>query len=65
LRAQGTLVVGVHVGYLDTDMAAAVPGPKLPPADLAGQILDAVAAGREEVLGDEITRRAKAALSGS
>jgi hypothetical protein len=50
---------------MDTDMAAAVPGPKLPPAELAAQILDAVAAGREEVLGDEVTRTAKAALSGT
>jgi NAD(P)-dependent dehydrogenase (short-subunit alcohol dehydrogenase family) len=64
LRDQNTLVVGVHVGYMDTDMAAHVPGPKLAPADLAGQILDAVEAGREEVLGDELTRQVKAGLSG-
>jgi NAD(P)-dependent dehydrogenase (short-subunit alcohol dehydrogenase family) len=63
LRGQGTLVVGVHVAYMDTDMAAAVPGPKLPPADLAAQVLDAVAEGREEVLGDALTRRAKAGLA--
>jgi NAD(P)-dependent dehydrogenase (short-subunit alcohol dehydrogenase family) len=64
LRDQNTLVVGVHVGYMDTDMAADAPGPKLAPADLAGQILDAVEAGREEVLGDELTRQVKAGLSG-
>jgi NAD(P)-dependent dehydrogenase (short-subunit alcohol dehydrogenase family) len=64
LRDQGTLVVGVHMGYLDTDMAAHVPGPKLAPGELAGQILDAVEAGREEVLGDELTRQVKAGLSG-
>ena len=28
LRAQGTLVVGVHAGFIDTDMAAAVDDPK-------------------------------------
>jgi NAD(P)-dependent dehydrogenase (short-subunit alcohol dehydrogenase family) len=65
LQDQGTLVVGVHVGYMDTDMAAHVPGPKLAPADLAGQILDAVEAGREEVLGDELSQQVKAGLSGA
>jgi NAD(P)-dependent dehydrogenase (short-subunit alcohol dehydrogenase family) len=64
LRAQGTHVVGVHVGYLDTDMAAHVDGPKTDPADLAGQILDAVENGEDEVLGDELTRTVKAGLSG-
>jgi NAD(P)-dependent dehydrogenase (short-subunit alcohol dehydrogenase family) len=65
LRDQNTLVVGVHMGYLETDMAAHVPGPKLDPADLAGRILDAVEAGDEEVLGDELTRQVKAGLSGA
>lgn len=55
----------MHVGYLNTDMAASVPGPKLAPAELATQILGAVEAGREEVLGDELTRRVKAGLSGA
>src|ERR1700710_109095 len=32
LRGQGTLVVGVHAGYIDTDMAASVDGPKIAPA---------------------------------
>jgi NAD(P)-dependent dehydrogenase (short-subunit alcohol dehydrogenase family) len=64
LRAQGTHVVGVHVGYLDTDMAAHVEGPKTDPADLARQILDAVESGADEVLGDELTRAVKAGLSG-
>lgn len=63
LSAQGTLVVGVHVAFMDTDMAADAPGPKLPPGELAVQVLDAVEAGREEVLGDEVTRGAKAGLS--
>jgi NAD(P)-dependent dehydrogenase (short-subunit alcohol dehydrogenase family) len=65
LRDQNTLVVGVHMGYMDTDMAAHVPGPKLAPADLAGRILDAVEAGDEEVLGDELTRQVKAGLAGA
>lgn len=65
LAAQGTRVVGVHVGYLDTDMAAHVDGPKTDPADLATQVLDAVEAGEDEVLGDDLTRGVKTVLSGA
>jgi NAD(P)-dependent dehydrogenase (short-subunit alcohol dehydrogenase family) len=64
LREQGTLVVGVHVGYLDTDMAAHVDGPKLAPADLVVQVLEALEKGEEEVLGDETTRSVKSVLAG-
>jgi NAD(P)-dependent dehydrogenase (short-subunit alcohol dehydrogenase family) len=39
LREQGTLVVGLHVGYMDTDMAAHAQGPKTAPADVADQVL--------------------------
>ena len=34
LRAQGTQVVGIHAGYLDTDMARDAQGPKRDPAEL-------------------------------
>ena len=64
LRDQGTLVVGVHVGYLDTDMAAGVDAPKLPPAELVAQVLEALEKGEEEVLGDETSRFAKSVLAG-
>ncbi|WP_134742228.1 SDR family oxidoreductase [Nocardioides sp. 503] len=64
LREQGTLVVGVHVGYLDTDMAAHVEGPKLPPEDLVAQVLEALENGDEEVLGDDTSRFVKSVLSG-
>ena len=63
LREQGTLVVGVHVGYMDTDMVASVQAPKLRPADVAQQVLQAIANGQEEVLADEISRQVKAGLS--
>ncbi|PKV89255.1 SDR family oxidoreductase [Streptomyces sp. TLI_146] len=64
LRPQGTLTVAVHAAFIDTDMAAGVDQPKTSPVDVAHQVLDAVEAGREEVLADEITRQVKAALSG-
>ncbi|MFC5951196.1 SDR family oxidoreductase [Pseudonocardia lutea] len=64
LRGQGTQVVGVHVGYMDTDMTAGLDVPKVPPAGVAAQILDAVAAGEDEVLADDLTRGVKQLLSG-
>jgi NAD(P)-dependent dehydrogenase (short-subunit alcohol dehydrogenase family) len=64
LHAQGTQVVGVHVGYMDTDMTAGLDVPKIPPAGVAAQILDAVAAGEDEVLADELTRGVKQLLGG-
>ncbi|NMN93922.1 SDR family oxidoreductase [Antrihabitans stalactiti] len=57
-------VVGVHMGYVDTAMAAHADGPKLRPEDLVAAVYDTVAAGGYEVIGDELTSRAKAALSG-
>ena len=63
LRRQGTQVVGVHVGFVDTDMAALVDAPKISPESVAQQVFDAVEAGRIEVLADERTRFIKASLS--
>jgi NAD(P)-dependent dehydrogenase (short-subunit alcohol dehydrogenase family) len=59
LRAQGTLVVGVHAGFIDTDMAAAVDDPKISAQEVAGQTLDAIEKGQPEVLTDEWTRHVK------
>jgi NAD(P)-dependent dehydrogenase (short-subunit alcohol dehydrogenase family) len=63
LRGQGTLVVGVHAGYLETDMAADAPGPKTAPEDIAAQLVAALRADEEEVLGDQLSRDVKGALS--
>lgn len=62
LRAQGTLVVGVHAGFIDTDMARGFPGAKTSPLSVAHQGLDAVEAGQTEILADEPARRSKAGL---
>jgi hypothetical protein len=56
------VVVGVHAGYIDTDMAASVDGPKIAPQDVARQLVAALAAGEEEVLADDVSRAVKAAL---
>jgi NAD(P)-dependent dehydrogenase (short-subunit alcohol dehydrogenase family) len=64
LEPQGTLVIGVHLSYTDTDMVKDVDTPKNDAKDVAKQIVDAVENGDTEVLVDEITRNFKAALSG-
>src|SRR5262245_2600600 len=63
LREQGTLVVGVHAGFIDTDMAKFVQGPKSPPEDVVRQVLTALEQGLEEVLADQWTRDVKRGLS--
>jgi NAD(P)-dependent dehydrogenase (short-subunit alcohol dehydrogenase family) len=62
LAGQGTHVVAVHMGLVDTDMAAGTDAPKISPADLAGGALDAVESGVQEVLADDWARFIKAGL---
>jgi NAD(P)-dependent dehydrogenase (short-subunit alcohol dehydrogenase family) len=64
LRGQGTLVVGVHVGYVDTDATASFDVPKTEPAQVADMTMRAVLDQEPEVLVDDIAREVRAALSG-
>ncbi|GAA3205887.1 SDR family oxidoreductase [Nonomuraea helvata] len=64
LKEQGTHVVGVHAGYIDTDMAAGVTDPKISPAEVVAQTLDALEAGTYEVLADTLSKEIRAGLSG-
>ncbi|MGW1542994.1 SDR family oxidoreductase [Streptomyces sp. NPDC002309] len=63
LRDQGTLVIGVHAGFVETELSSFTDAPKISPADVVEQTLDALADDRVEVLADERTRQAKQALS--
>jgi NAD(P)-dependent dehydrogenase (short-subunit alcohol dehydrogenase family) len=63
LHHQGTLVVGVHASFVDTDMSALTNEPKDSPESVAQQAFDAVEAGQVEVLADQQTRTVKADLS--
>jgi len=63
LRPRGIEVTGLHVGYVDTDMAASVNAPKSSPHAVAEQALDGIEAGAFEVLADDMTRQVKAGLS--
>jgi NAD(P)-dependent dehydrogenase (short-subunit alcohol dehydrogenase family) len=62
LRRQGTLVVAVHSGFIDTDMAAGVNAEKISPQSVANQVLAAIEADAEEVLADPTSEMVKAAL---
>jgi NAD(P)-dependent dehydrogenase (short-subunit alcohol dehydrogenase family) len=63
LAAQGTSLTGVHMGAVDTDMTAHWDVPKLAPVDVVNATLDAVEAGRLEVLVDDAATGAKALLA--
>ncbi|BBZ42388.1 SDR family oxidoreductase [Mycobacterium conspicuum] len=64
LAPRGIHVTAVHVGYMDTDMAAFAPADqKTDPAVVAELALDGLFAGLPEVLADEQTRTVKAQLS--
>jgi NAD(P)-dependent dehydrogenase (short-subunit alcohol dehydrogenase family) len=63
LATQGTEVVGVHVGYVDTDLTAELEGDKIAPSVVATSALDALAAGAPEALVDEFSRNIKAGLA--
>lgn len=64
LAAQGTQVVGVHAGLIETDMAADIPGPRSTAAQIAVRIVDGLESGATEVLADDVSVEVKAALSG-
>jgi NAD(P)-dependent dehydrogenase (short-subunit alcohol dehydrogenase family) len=64
LAPRNIRVSGLHVGYMDTDLAAGVDAPKLDPAVVAELALDQLAAGAPEILADELSRQVQAGLAG-
>jgi NAD(P)-dependent dehydrogenase (short-subunit alcohol dehydrogenase family) len=62
LARQGTEVVGVHVGFVDTDLTAALPVDKIAPETVAASALDALQQGRPEAVVDDFSRGVKAGL---
>lgn len=63
LKAQGTQVTSLHVGYMDTDMTRGLDAPKASPAEVARLALQGVEAGAFEVLADDLSRQVKLSLS--
>lgn len=64
LRKQGTLVVGVHCGFVDTDLSASVDAPKIGADEVAEHTMRALENDADEVLVDDFSRRSRAALTG-
>lgn len=63
LADQNIRVTGLHVGYMDTDMTAHVTSEKSDPADIARIAVARIAAGAYEILADNASRQAQAALA--
>jgi NAD(P)-dependent dehydrogenase (short-subunit alcohol dehydrogenase family) len=64
LAADNIHVLGVYLGYTDTDMTASIDAPKNDPLDVARQIVEAINGGEPELLADLESHAARAALSG-
>jgi len=64
LADRGIRVAGLHVGYMDTDMVRTVDAAKSDPADIARIAIDGITAGTYEILADNASRQAQAALAG-
>ncbi|MCV7356422.1 SDR family oxidoreductase [Mycolicibacterium fluoranthenivorans] len=64
LAPRGVSVSALHVGYMDTDMVTYIPADqKTDPAVVARLAVDGVLDGAPEIIADDISRHAKAALS--
>jgi NAD(P)-dependent dehydrogenase (short-subunit alcohol dehydrogenase family) len=63
LKEQGTQVLGLHVGFVDTDLTRGLDLPKLAPSAVVEKAYAALEAGRQEVLIDELSQRVKQGLA--
>lgn len=63
LKPKGVRVLGVHVGYVDTDMVAGIDVEKITPAEVARAAIQGLLDGAEEVLVDQTAKAAKKSLS--
>jgi NAD(P)-dependent dehydrogenase (short-subunit alcohol dehydrogenase family) len=64
LAKQNIRVAGLHVGYMDTDMAASVTAPKSDPAAIAKIAVDGLETDLYEILADDVSRQVQAGLAG-
>lgn len=56
-------VLGLHVGFVDTDLTNGINVPKANPEDVVRQTYDALAAGKSEIMADEGTAALKRTLA--
>lgn len=65
LAAQGTHVIGVYPGPIDTDMAESFPMEKTPPSTVARAVVDAIINGAEDVYPDPMAVEMHAGILGN
>jgi NAD(P)-dependent dehydrogenase (short-subunit alcohol dehydrogenase family) len=63
LRAQRTQVLGLHVGFIDTDLTRGIDAPKLAADFVVARTYEALASGASEVSVGEMTQQVKRGLS--
>jgi NAD(P)-dependent dehydrogenase (short-subunit alcohol dehydrogenase family) len=63
LKARRIQVLGLHVGFVDTDLTSGLDVPKSSPLDVVRQTFDALEAGKSEIAADAGTRALKQSLS--
>jgi NAD(P)-dependent dehydrogenase (short-subunit alcohol dehydrogenase family) len=63
LVEQGTQVLGLHAGLIDTDLARNIDAPKSSPDEIVRTTLAALERGESQVLADEISRLVHSTLS--
>jgi NAD(P)-dependent dehydrogenase (short-subunit alcohol dehydrogenase family) len=63
LRERGIQVLGLHVGFVDTDLTNGIDVPKASPEDVVRQTYDALIAGKSEVMADKGTVVLKGTLA--
>ena len=63
LADQGVQVVGLHAGFIDTDLARNIDAPKSSPEEIVRATLDALERGEGQVLADEVSRLVHRGLS--
>lgn len=63
LRGQNTQVLGMHVGFVDTDLTKGIAMPKESPGAVVDRTFDALEANASEVLADERAKQVKQGLT--
>ena len=63
LRGQKTQVLTLHMAFVDTDMTQGIASPKSTPEAIVARAFDALEAGADEALADEMTQQVKLGMS--
>ena len=63
LHERGIQILGLHVGFVDTDLTHGIDVPKASPEDVVRQTYDALALGKSEVMADKGTALLKSTLA--